>query len=246
MNYIKRAGVCVMAVALTTTALPYTAYASSNIYNTETDSLLGDIGKLMPILEDTLKQKKDIEVSKLKRLIKENRWDYEYTMQAYENLGNPFKDVDYMELIAAYSTITEFGRNDKGLFTDIPFLTIRAVEYHDEDEDIYYGIPEFIVMDTEDVLEYYEYPKDSSGYLAYEARLEMISQEINKESLTQTVFIKTPDSVASEETDTSRWLPVAEKAEGIRKDIILTAMSLMGQVPYQWGGKASMAGYDRT
>ncbi len=236
----------VLALSMTMTSLPQKAYASSSIYNTETDSLLGDISKLMPILEDTLKQKRDIEKSRLKRLIKENHWDYEYTMQAYDNLGNPYKDVDYTELIAAYATVTEAGRNGKGLFTDIPFLTIETSETYDEDEGIYYGSPCFKVMDTDDVLEYYGYTKDSGVYLEYKARHELISQEINRETLTQTVFIKTPKSVASDETDTSAWLPIADRAEGIRRDIIITAMSLMGQVPYQWGGKASKPGYDRT
>lgn len=246
LKRIKGVVALMLTATIAVTAVPQSAYASSNIYNTETDSLLGDIAKLMPILEETLKQKKDIEVSKLKRLIKENHWDYEYTMQAYDNLGNPYKDVDYTQLIAAYATITEMGRNGNGLFTDIPFLEVKASEVYDEDEDVYYGTPSFEVMDADGVMEYYGYEKDSDAYLEYKARLELISQEINRETLTQTVFIKTPKSVASEETDTSAWLPIAEKTDGIRKDIIITAMSLMGQVPYQWGGKASKPGYDRT
>ena len=77
------------------------AYASSAMYDIGAGTLLDDISKTMPILEDVLKQKKDIIEEEFKKMIKDNGWDYELSIMAFEDAGNPYEKVDYNELIAA-------------------------------------------------------------------------------------------------------------------------------------------------
>lgn len=67
------------------------------------------------------------------------------------------------------------------------------------------------------------------------------------EDLCQTIFVKTRSTIepVSQECDSSMQDAI-NKAEGNRQVVLATAASLLGKVPYLWGGKSTKAGYDDT
>lgn len=78
----------------------------------------------------------------------------------------------------------------------------------------------------------------------YERRSDMIRRVISNQNIAQTVFINLPTVPMASSEVLAEYASYIEGAEGIRKTIIQTALSLVGRVPYEWGGKASHPGYD--
>ncbi len=78
----------------------------------------------------------------------------------------------------------------------------------------------------------------------YERRTEMIKRVRTNESIAQTLLLRLPEIDFSVNEGLSEYASYIEGAEGIRKTIIQTALSLVGKVPYEWAGKATAPGYD--
>ncbi len=238
MSVILAALLCLSAFSVTSNA---TFYKSEN-------DLADAIDKTIPIIEEIFQKKKDRAQEALKGFIKENGWDYEYTMQAFFDEGNPYKNYDYDALIAAYATIGEFGRKDKGLLSEVPMLTMNLKEEPvPGDEEKTYAVPTFKVMDAKGLIEYYGYKEHKKVNAVFEKKLQKIEDALSNENIIQQVFLTTPESVASDETDYTKFLQlIPSDITEYERLVVETALSLTGQVPYQWGGKAKSGGYDTS
>ena len=78
----------------------------------------------------------------------------------------------------------------------------------------------------------------------YERRTEMIKRVTSNQSIAQTVFINLPSVSMTSNEGLMEYAPYIEQLDGIRRTLVQTALSLIGKVPYEWGGKASHPGYD--
>ncbi len=78
----------------------------------------------------------------------------------------------------------------------------------------------------------------------YERRTDILRCVTDNQSIAQTVFISLPSISTDSDEVLSEYAAYIEQAEGIRKVIVQTALSLVDKVPYEWGGKATHPGYD--
>ena len=70
---------------------------------------------------------------------------------------------------------------------------------------------------------------------------------IDETSLSQSVFVQIQSGIQLLSDDEKKQLETAEiEAEGNRLTLVNVASSLIGSVPYQWGGKSSKSGYDTS
>jgi len=82
----------------------------------------------------------------------------------------------------------------------------------------------------------------------YSQRLgEIMTSGIDETSLSQSVFVQIQSGIQLLSDDEKKQLETAEiEAEGNRLTLVNVASSLIGRVPYQWGGKSSRSGYDTS
>lgn len=82
----------------------------------------------------------------------------------------------------------------------------------------------------------------------YSQRLgEIMASGIDETSLSQSVFVQIQSGIQLLSDDEKKQLETAEiEAEGNRLTLVNVASSLIGRVPYQWGGKSSKSGYDTS
>ncbi len=106
-------------------------------------------------------------------------------------------------------------------------------------ENVKYGKAVFSLMTAEEILEYY----DIARYVDedYNFRLAALESDSTDSIIYQTLFAKTPDFSEFMDIDVEDFY---ENISDPRKRIIEIAKSLIGKVPYQWGGKPKKPGYD--
>lgn len=95
---------------------------------------------------------------------------------------------------------------------------------------------------------------DKEAENMYDSILDSMHKDetLSEDSLVQTIFLETPSSVNNDTSDnlTDEEKTIVDNAlsqvSGNRKTIINTAVSLLGRIPYLWGGKATKPGYDTS
>lgn len=110
-------------------------------------------------------------------------------------------------------------------------------------QEVTYAEAKFHIMNAEELLDYYGVDKETQENTLNQ-RVRKLSVNTGNEQMYQSMFSKTP----------LKPTPVKSEEEGInysnslniRKDLIKVAKTLIGQVPYEWGGKATKAGYDTS
>jgi hypothetical protein len=214
-------------------------------------TLKDDIIAVLPYLEDVLKDAWSQAEDQVKSEIKAHGWDYEYTMQSFYDFGNPYSNIDYHALIAAYATIVSLGRNDMPLLSDVPFL-ITDIQDTKIDDTHSYGTVSMKMLDIDGLCRYYGYdPEDPDFKAIYTSRLQKIKDAMTERDIKQTIFTETPEVLQStiDTVDTDDLDDYGINDEDVSDDIryvLLAACSLQGKIPYDWGGKASKPGYDTT
>lgn len=102
------------------------------------------------------------------------------------------------------------------------------------------GLVEYKVIEPEDIFRQLQIPYEEISK-DYQTAISLINQVTNNRILRQNTFINLPKPSA----DVKDYVP-PEDIDIFRKNLLLFANSLRGQIPYQWGGKASVPGYDPT
>lgn len=266
-RYIKRITpvlvACVMTVSTICTYATPNAYKYGNVssYNIEDidenptgiehgeeTSLKQDITKLIPMLEDTLQKVYDRTVEKLKVRIRENKWDLDYTMQSFYDIGNPYKDIDYNKFIATYATIIEMGRNNRPWLSDVPLIRLDAEEV--DDGEVKYAFITVRMLDEDGLLRFYGYdPQNKKIRDKIDHRIEMITEALKEEEkvISQNIFVNLPSRSTRADQETMNNLANYTIPDDIsieKQKLIVIALSLVGQIPYDWGGKASHEGWN--
>lgn len=208
-------------------------------------TLKADIETAMPLIEEAFKTVYNSIETELKKKIKEDNLDYEYTMQSFSDADNPYRDIDMTRFVAAYATVIKHGRNGKPILYDVPLIKM-TVDYQNIDDNCKYAEITLKAMTPEDLLAYYGYT-DEAILNEYEERYKAIDTALNGLDLQTTIFTESPESV--QENTGSKNLAnynIPEDISEERKRIVDTALSLVGKVPYLWGGKSSKPGIDET
>ncbi|WP_049945199.1 NlpC/P60 family protein [Butyrivibrio sp. AC2005] len=112
-----------------------------------------------------------------------------------------------------------------------------------EEKDITYIDVKLSVLKPEDMFEKMGIGRELVDD-DYERRTEMIKRVTSNQSISQTVFINLPSVGITSNQGLMEYAPYIEQLDGIRRTIVQTALSLIGKVPYEWGGKATQPGYD--
>lgn len=228
---------------------------SCNPSKTELTELGKAVYSIIPAMKEMVQEQYVSVENEVKETIKKNSLDYEYTMLDFTQFGDPTSEVNYNELIAAYTTAIYLDKTSGGLLSEIPLITIDITEEPVPDDlSEKYAHTEFYVMGGEDLLSYYGLdPSDSRINTIYQDRLHKLETSLTNEVIQQTI----PE--IENDTDTSiisqiQYFPsenvtypeFTSDVSTDRQKIINTAYTLLGRVPYQWGGKAVKPGYDGT
>lgn len=228
-----------------------TGRSARQLTGTEIKSLGSDISDAMELLEGVFERQYESAEDEIRNMIRKDNLDYEYTTESFYDGGNPFQEIDYEALIAAYAEILKRGRNGKGMLSGVPFLSMDVEKKESPDGSGKYGEVRFHVMDEDGLIRYYGYdPEDEDIKRCMDERIQIINEVLQGTDLRETVFIKTPDKLQSDSTDYNRaYAMISEGLSESSKErmlVVKTALSLLGKVPYEWGGKPAKAGYDQS
>lgn len=261
-------------------------------------TLTDDIITATTLLEELLSYQYENMRSELKEQIAEKGWNQTFTMQSFENAGNPFEALNYQETIAAICVLMS---HKDILITDIRFASMTTTEesvemevplktdnfketmmpdayekngiryitesgiYHTyelgadgyyhisgteeiilEKEDVLYGSVNFSAVDPESIMQ--TYGLELNDYREeYEERLLRIQTgDYTEQGLEQSIFLNLMKEQLTGEEESKALENALASASGNRQILVSVAASLIGQVPYQWGGKASAPGYDNS
>lgn len=261
-------------------------------------TLTDDILTATSLLEELLSYQYENMRSELKEQIAEKGWNQTFTMQSFENAGNPFEALNYQETIAAICVLMS---HKDILITDIRFASMTTTEesvemevplktdnfketmipdayekngiryitesgiYHTyelgadgyyhvsgteeimlEKEDVLYGSVNFSAVNPENIMQ--TYGLELNDYREeYEERLLRIQTgDYTEQGLEQSIFLNLMKEQFTGEEESKALENALASASGNRQILVSVAASLIGQVPYQWGGKASAPGYDNS
>lgn len=139
-------------------------------------------------------------------------------------------------------TIATFEKNDDGNYVPSGTLDVKLAT-----KTTKYGDVKLKGLETSDILTYYglDAEKYMNDVYKKKTRFETI---INGNGLKQSMFLETKKTGLLD-TQIVNYIESLLEDENLdinRKYLIDSAVSLVGMVPYEWGGKASKAGYDTT
>lgn len=115
-----------------------------------------------------------------------------------------------------------------------------------EREKISYGEVVLNSLGTKAIFDYYQIDTEVVKEEIIKRKSKLTQQVIN-ETLIQSVFVQTPKvkEVLSEDM-IKKIEELTRNLTGTEALLVNTALSLVGRVPYQWGGKPKKAGYDTS
>lgn len=302
-HLFKKTAAFMVMLAILIQFSPYIAFASAKEVRLEDKLTTAAI-----LLQDVMQQQYKNTVGEIKDLINKNGYDYSYTMESFMDMGNPFRDMDYIKFIATYAAVNhklkEDGRSTTSIldtrFLEWDYETESFEEYkpykideYEETEDGLYKKTGYRFSDRPETIGVYK-ETDKPGlfektgeettdperktttfaiislktltpeeYIANEGydtedliedierRENILLQKENNETLKSNIFINLPESVLTQ----NEWNELFMQALGYNGEtdvsingtsIVNIAATLVGQVPYEWGGKASSGGFDPT
>ena len=230
---------------------PIRAYASVG----EKD-LQDNINKAVKMIEKNFQDHYDSVLLDLKQKIKDYGWDYEMTMMSFYDNGNPYKKMDYTRLVAALSTVRELASYDSlilknAMLTDVDFLNVSS-ESERLDDGKMMGNITLTLKDPEYVFDFFNIDtevlfKGKKIKDIYESKVKAIDAAVYGVDLKQNTFVRTRYNVGSQKiAETILKTILSSNVSDERKALIKTAFMLLGQIPYQWGGKAKGPGYGNS
>lgn len=110
-----------------------------------------------------------------------------------------------------------------------------------------YGSVTLKGITKEDILQLYGLSGDKKVEEIYQKKYVIFDEAVNAKGLSESLFISTQQNLLTE--DMKEYINLLLQQENLtyeRKDLISTAVSLVGKVPYEWGGKPQTPGYDTS
>lgn len=244
-----------LAILLGFTGFSINVEAVNKENSEETKAMIHQAVKL---IEKGILQSYKNAAEELKEDIVIKDYDYFLTMESFYRQKIPYQDDDYIELLAAYVTAKTYCNTlEKKDMYSLPFITysidekeakdyISEIGYSPPGKTVNYGSIELSGMSARDILIYYEIEEDDDVQESYKQNFARFRQSLQENKIEQSVFISIQKEVMTKEELAHINSITNEEADQDRWKLINTATSLIGKVPYQWGGKAKMAGYDTS
>lgn len=229
-------------------------------------------------------------------------YDYELSLESFEDQGLPFAAYDYKSFVAAYATIQEYCI-ENNIDTGEGINQIKFVTMTTEEDSIVEYIPEVVptyvlnengtytqsgtlfltepgdiktyeensdgtfspsgtehkdleerntkywsvALSTISIDEVYQqFGLNHEDFKDAEAkRLDKIESILGASQLDQTMFINNSTGATINDRDIIEQA-LASTDQHARRSLIQIASSIIGRVPYEWGGKSDKAGFDDT
>lgn len=170
----------------------------------------------------------DVEADILEECVPEDIPYYKYNEEK-----DAYELTDKTITIITDEDVATYTKRDDGLYdkTGIKSMVLKK-------KTTKYGKVIFHLMTAEELLQFY----GISDYIEedYKFRLSALENDSTDSIIYQTLFAKTPDFKEFADFDMDNYEGISDQ----RKRIIEIAKSLIGKVPYLWGGKPSKPGYD--
>lgn len=167
-----------------------------------------------------------------------------YKTYIYTEVEDGKYEKGHVFYITEDSTIDTYKETEDGYY-----IKTGTEEITLETETITYLVPTFNPVSAGSILSFYglDIEDEATSKELNEKIYKLKNAGITNNLLQQNIFIQLAkgDSVLSE--DASEQLNIAlNTTSGNTHTLISTAASLIGRIPYLWGGKAKMAGYDNN
>ena len=144
----------------------------------------------------------------------------------YEKTGYTYQTED--------SSIGIYEEAGEGMYRKTGEKEMKAPEIETE-----YAEVTFHPLTSDEMFKQYGLTSEESGE-EYQRYLSALNEITSSDMMRQSIFIELP------EYEPLNYSEIDADIEPVRKRLIQTASSLAGQVPYQWGGKSTKAGYDNS
>ena len=261
-----------------------------------------NIEKLSKLLEEAIETSYNKAEKYVKQECIKNEYDYYMTMESFYIQDNPYDDINYLDMIAAYLVAKQHVQTlEVKDFYSLPFVNVRINEaslteyeltkmqtYKEIKEGVYrksktvyidtpktiavyepigngnyrmvegkqekinpakvttkYGEVIITGLTPEDIFYIYGLHENKEVQKEYEKKCVQIEHIINSQGLKESMLLNLNYiTIVPEMKVYIEKLLVNEEISELRRQVISVASSLIGKVPYQWGGKASKPGYD--
>ena len=163
-----------------------------------------------------------------------------YTLPTKVPVYKKVSGLDRYELYG-YKTITteetmpKYEKTTGNMYKKVGTCVVKP-----DTEDLNYGSTDFFTMEVDEFFKYFKLENDSKVKKDYQDYIKKIEAVTSSTEIGQNILAKVPDSLNAEDlVDTSGMTKA-------RANVIKVAEALVGQIPYEWGGKSSSVGYDET
>ena len=273
-----------------------TAYAAN-----QDEEIRNDVTKAVVEMENIMKRSYENAKSELSASCA-GGYDYELSIESFQDQGLPFSGYDYERFIAAYATIQEYCTENSIDLGDginqIPFVQMSTSEdviteyvpislpkYTVNEDGTYTEDGTFFLTEPANIgvytvndngtytltgSEFQDLESRDTKYLNVELsttslddiyavfglsradlqdvenqRFDKLQEVLGQAELSQLTFINTGAArTASDDEVLNTANELSQTAE--QKALIQIASTLIGRVPYEWGGKSDKAGFDQS
>ena len=301
---MKRSLSAFLAVLMCILSISQPVYAATGkTLLSKDDQLKQSVNDVVYLLKEVFDSEYSRTEDEIKKLIKENGYDYTLSMQSFYDQPNPLKDADCIRYLAAYMSCKSYAKENSiqiPQFNQIPFIGYKTAEqiiyesvptpiddYIQDDaiEDEYIRVSNALYITEETLVPVYEQqpnghykktdktetitpkknqityitieltviePTDIFEYFGigedlvsddYERRAAMITKVTTNDAIIQSISFYLPRTLL-DQISLLEYEPILKNLDPIRQTIAMTALSLQGKVPYEWGGKAAHPGFD--
>lgn len=175
------------------------------------------------------------EISKVNSITEKKPYKY----YEYKKNKNGTYDRGAVKYLITDDYVGEYKRNDDGTYSYVGkrYITLedRAIKYLDLTINL---------ISPEELLANYGrgYEKEATEY---ESRLEMLKAAgVSARGLRESIMLILYHDIQLSNEENEALQSALLVGDENRRAIIATAASLLGKVPYQWGGKSKISGYD--
>lgn len=165
-----------------------------------------------------------------------------YKTNSYKKLKNGKYEKTGIKYIVEDCTIDTFEQLDNGYWKKTGTQDIKL-----DSEEVKYGIVTMDVLTGEELLAMYGVEVGSELYNEYLRRYQLIEACYSEAIQKQSAFVTVSRTDLIDSETQAHIDAILDEYKGTNQEVIVkTAVSLVGRVPYLWGGKPAMAGYDTS
>lgn len=207
---------------------------------------------LAAVVSDAIQAGYDASLARVDEIIAEGGYDHELSMQSLVNYGLTSPDYDTCYVLAAYSASMEQRGTTKadmqaklGAVADQMFpvtYTVEEAEVPSEDEEttttVQYVVCTIHPFDQSVILKAFSIDTDAQYSQFNITYGEAINNMSNALKMTMYGTVGNGQVPPITDAELNAFLATLD-CSGMRKELIRVALSLVGKVPYFWGGKSA-------